>query len=75
MQFVQGLEDNQKDRAITMLIISLAKSSGINVIAEGVETQGQLDFLRKEKCDNVQGYYYYKPMPAYEIENLLMRQE
>lgn len=68
MQFVQGIETNEKDRAITMIIIKLAKSLGLNVLAEGVETALQLDFLNQEECQFTQGYYHYKPMPADEIE-------
>lgn len=71
MQFVQGIESNEKDKAITMVIINLAKSLGLNVIAEGVETDVQLKFLDQKKCDDVQGYYYYKPMPSEEFEEIL----
>lgn len=72
MQFIQGLENNDKDKAITMIIINLAKSLGLNVIAEGVETEPQLAFLNQKMCDNVQGYFYYKPMPASEMEKILI---
>lgn len=72
MQFIQGLETNEKDKAITMVIINLAKSLGMNVLAEGVETENQLDFLNQKMCNNVQGYYYYKPMPADEMEKILV---
>lgn len=72
MQFVQGIEDNEKDKAITMVIITLAKSLGLNVLAEGVETELQLEFLRQKMCDAVQGYFYYKPMPAERLENILI---
>ena len=70
MQFVQGLEGNEKDQAITKVIINLAKGLGLEVLAEGVETAPQLEFLNQKMCDEVQGYYYYKPMPAEEIEKL-----
>ncbi len=73
MQFIQGIEKNEKDRAITMVIIKLAKSLGLNVLAEGVETRQQLDYLKEKECDYVQGYYYYRPMPAEEIEDLLRK--
>ena len=53
------------------MIINLAKSLGLEVLAEGVETAPQLAFLSQRMCDDVQGYYYYKPMPAAEIEKLL----
>ena len=72
MQFIQGLESNEKDKAITMVIINLAKCLGIKVLAEGVETENQLDFLNQKMCDNVQGFFYYKPMPAREIEKILV---
>lgn len=71
MQFIQGIDHSQKDRAITEVMINLGKSLGLEVLAEGVETPTQLDFLRKKRCDDVQGFYYYKPMPAAEIETLL----
>ena len=73
MQFIQGIEGNQKDQAITKVIINLAKSLDLEVIAEGVETQGQMEFLNQKMCDEAQGYYYYKPMPADELEKILLQ--
>ena len=75
MQFVQGIENSEKDRAITKIIINLAKSLGLKVIAEGVETLPQLEFLNQRMCDEVQGFYYYKPMPAEEIDDLIQNWE
>ncbi len=74
MEFVQGIEENEKDKVIIMVIINLAHKLGLNVLAEGVETKKQLDFLIEEKCDIVQGYYYHRPMPADQIEKLLIAQ-
>lgn len=74
MQFVQGIGWDEKDQAITKVIINLAKSLNLKVIAEGVETKLQLDFLGRKMCDEVQGYYYYKPMPAEELEMILGKQ-
>lgn len=72
MQFIHGItESKSKDRAIAKIIIQLAKSLDLNVIAEGVETQAQIEFLRKHLCDEIQGFYYYRPMPAKEIEKIL----
>ncbi len=71
MQFVQGIDKNSKDRAITKGIINLAKSLRINVIAEGVENDAQLAFLEQDQCDEVQGYYFYRPMPAEDLEKVL----
>ena len=72
MHFVQGIETDEKDRAIIEVIINLAKSLGLKVLAEGVETKEQLEFLKQKECDHVQGYYYYKPMPANEMEKILL---
>ena len=71
MQFVQGIDKNEKDRAISKVIINLAKSLGMKVIAEGVENDVQLNYLSQRLCDEVQGYVYYKPMPAEEFERIL----
>lgn len=71
MQFVQGIESSEKDQAITKIIINLAKSLGLEVLAEGVETKPQLEFLNQKMCDDVQGYYFYKPMPSENIADLL----
>ncbi len=71
MQFVREIEHSDKDKAISQVIINLAKSLGMKVIAEGVETQGQLDFLVAKECDEVQGYYYYLPMPGSEVESAI----
>lgn len=73
MEFIQGIGKCEKDKAITIVMIRLAKSLGLGVLAEGVETASQLAFLTQHMCDDVQGYYYYKPMPADEIEEILKR--
>lgn len=62
--FVHDITDNPDDKAIVTAIINLASSLGIKTIAEGVETAGQLAFLRLKGCDEVQGYYFSKPLPA-----------
>jgi len=71
MQYVRGIDESEKDQAITKVIINLAKSLGLKVIAEGVETETQMNFLYQRMCDEVQGYYYYRPMPAEEAEQVL----
>jgi EAL domain-containing protein (putative c-di-GMP-specific phosphodiesterase class I) len=71
MPFVSGISVNEKDEAIIKTIIVLARSLGFAVIAEGVETKEQLDFLAEHLCDEVQGYYYYEPMTADDFEKLL----
>lgn len=74
MAFIHAIETSDKDKAITVVIINLAKSLGLNVLAEGVETAPQLEFLNQKMCDHAQGYYYYKPMSAKEIEKTLRKQ-
>lgn len=72
MQFVRGIDKGNKDEAIAKTIIQLAKNLELNVIAEGVETEPQFEFFKRELCDEIQGYYFYKPMPAADIEAILM---
>ncbi|WP_370278943.1 putative bifunctional diguanylate cyclase/phosphodiesterase [Pontibacterium sp.] len=60
--FVDGLPNDRNSVAIARAIISLAKSFGLQLTAEGVEHQGQLDFLVSEGCEEIQGYYYSKPL-------------
>jgi EAL domain-containing protein (putative c-di-GMP-specific phosphodiesterase class I) len=62
--FVTDLETDPSDAAIATAVIALAHSLGLSVVAEGVETQGQSDFLRERGCDSVQGYFYCRPGPA-----------
>ncbi|MGB5824314.1 MAG: EAL domain-containing protein [Proteocatella sp.] len=71
MYFVQGIGVNDKDEAIVRTIITLAKNLGLQTIAEGVESQQQFEFLSRNMCDEIQGYYYYKPLAGNEIEALL----
>ena len=71
--FVRHLCTNREDQAIAGAVINLAHSLGLDVIAEGVETQAQHDLLRDMGCDQIQGYLHGKPMPPGEVANWLSR--
>jgi len=71
--FINECAHNPDDAAICMAIISLGKSLGLQIVAEGVETLEQLEFLRQHGCDVYQGYFYSRPLPADDVEILLNR--
>ena len=60
--FIKNLPDNKEDAAITLATLSMAHSLGLKVVAEGVETVAQLDFLRQSSCEQLQGYLFSKPV-------------
>ena len=69
--FIHDIIINQNSEAITTAIIFMARSLNLEVVAEGVETEEQLSFLKSKFCDEVQGYLFSKPLPAMELTNLL----
>ncbi len=69
--FVKDIESDSYERAITRTIITMAHNLDLNVIAEGVETQAQLNLLTKYGCDQLQGYLFSKPLPADDMTALL----
>jgi len=73
--FVKALNTNPDDAAIVEAIISMARSLRLDVIAEGVETEEQLEFLREQGCGVVQGYLFSHPLPADDIQNFLKYEE
>jgi len=61
--FIQGVPNNLEDSSIVAAIVALTRSLGLTVIAEGIEQETQLDFLRSVDCDQLQGYYFSRPLP------------
>jgi diguanylate cyclase (GGDEF)-like protein len=73
MQFIRGIGHNPKDESIISVMIHLARSLNLKIIAEGVETETQLGFLKNEDCHEIQGYYYYRPLSQGAIESEIYR--
>lgn len=69
--FISDIPTDPNDMAIVKAVIAMAHSLGIQVIAEGVETRDQLEFLRAQNCDAAQGYYFSRPVPSDEFVQLL----
>jgi diguanylate cyclase (GGDEF)-like protein/PAS domain S-box-containing protein len=69
--FIRDVAMNPDDAAITAAIISMAKSLNLKVIAEGVENEAQMSFLRAHLCDEIQGYYFSKPLAADKVADKL----
>jgi EAL domain-containing protein (putative c-di-GMP-specific phosphodiesterase class I) len=69
--FVRDITLNEQDAEITRAIISMAHGLGLKVVAEGVETQDQLKFLRWQKCDDMQGFYFSRPLLTDDFERLV----
>ena len=72
ISFIRDITTDPDTASIITAIIAMAHSLKIKTIAEGVETEEQWKFLRLLKCDTIQGYYFYKPLPALEVEKLLL---
>jgi diguanylate cyclase (GGDEF)-like protein/PAS domain S-box-containing protein len=72
--FVSDLPHDHDDKAIAMAVISLGHQLNLRVVAEGIETQEQLTFLRDNGCDEMQGYYFSKPVSPNEIATLFLEQ-
>ncbi len=69
--FITGVPKNENDAALTLAIIAMSKVLNISVLAEGVETEKQLSFLQKNRCDECQGFLFSKPIPADRMTHIL----
>ncbi len=72
--FIKGLPANVDDRAVTTAVISLGKKLNLRIVAEGVENDEQIAFLRQNKCDELQGFRFSKPIPPDQIGDFLHKQ-
>ena len=75
MVFVRNIENDEKDKQLVALILGIAKNLKVPVIAEGVETERQLHFLKKLECELVQGYYFSRPLSAVDFEKRCVEEE
>ena len=71
--FVAGIGIDEEDTAIIRMIIDLAHTLGMEVVAEGVESEGQAEQLKEMGCDLGQGYHFTKPLPPEAVEEFLIR--
>ena len=71
--FMKGLDTDPRQMSLVTMMTAMAKHLGYRVVAEGVETQQVLDRLRLTACDELQGYFFAKPMPANEFERWYRR--
>ena len=74
MKFVRNIESSATDMRLVKLILDIARYLKLRVVAEGVETAGQLNLLKDADCDLVQGYYFSRPLPAEAFEALIERE-
>ena len=74
LSFIRGVPGNEDDAAIVTTIISLAQNLGLSVVAEGVETEEQFDFLRERGCDVCQGFLFSRPTPPGERAEMLAKE-
>lgn len=72
-EFIRNIENAERARQLVVLILDIARNLKVPVTAEGVETEVQLQFLKKMGCSMVQGFYFSKPLPANEFEDKFLR--
>lgn len=72
--FMQNMFENDSDRELVNVIITMAKSLNLNIVAEGIEERRHVDFLNERNCEFGQGFHYSRPLPAEEFEALIKQQ-
>ena len=73
--FIHDLHTNANDRAIVTATIEMARGLGLEIIAEGVETQEQCRFMQESNCDEIQGFYFSKPLSVDAVQDKWLRQK
>ena len=68
--FVAGLEQSKPSRAIASSVIFMSHNLGLKTVAEGLETEGQLELLRSHECDTYQGYLFSRPLAKSDVEDV-----
>lgn len=74
-EFFRGEEDKERGNLVVGETVSLAQKLDMRIVAEGIETREQVDFLAEKNCDLIQGYYFAKPMSVEEFEKLVYGEE
>ncbi len=74
MNFIRNIETSETDRHLVQVVLDIAKYLNVPVVAEGVETERQLEILKDAHCDLVQGYYFSRPLPPDEFEKLIEKE-
>ena len=74
MKFIQNIEYSEKDLKLVKLVLDIAKYLNLKVVAEGVETETQLNILKESRCDLIQGYYFSRPVPPGEFEKFIIEE-
>ena len=72
--FIRNIDHKAKDFRLVELVMDIAKYLKVPVVAEGVETESQMQMLKEADCDLVQGYYFSRPLPPEEFEKLILRE-
>ena len=71
--FIKDIHENEDDQEITRAIIAMGQSLNLATLAEGVETEEQVEILREYGCDYIQGFFFSKPLPANEMTDFLQK--
>ena len=74
MRFIQDIDHTEKDFWLVDVVLNIARHLQVPVVAEGVETEAQMNRLRAAGCDLIQGYYFSRPLPPEEFEKLIVRE-